>query len=392
MQRQQQLDNPQLVPNGDDKPATCADLSGDDRDTCTSYADGWYTSYVGWVVFESLVPLSKVARAGKVLEKLTPEQIRRYAAAAKSVREQVGAAKQATGVRIADTLATGKAISRTAAQRALREARAVGQQLRRTRLYQRLSPSALRVVTNDSGDLDVSFRRSVDRADSGTTATQAEIDDALQKIEELNSEQQRTAKQFVCDTEVDGQGLKLISEIDEQTLRRLTDIEDSAEFRQALARQNTRGVVDADQIQSATAKIDEIDGVKQTRAKRLIEETSDGAGVQLIDGLKDGTDLRTLLNEDPDSLQTVADWNANPDAYQYIDSDLNAEDFAYVANNGEISETQFVVKLPTMISDGFKKEYTLPSHQTSRAADLDILKKGTSTKNKLTAKQVRQSG
>jgi hypothetical protein len=174
VKRQQRSDNPQLDPDDDNNPTSCADLSGDDEETCKSYSRGWYQGYIGWVVFESVVPFGQITRAGKALERiedLTPEQIRRYAAAAKSVREQVGAATQATKVRLADTLAKGRAISEAAAQRVLGEARTVGQQLRVSRKLQNTNAGTPLATSAEGQKLLGKILIRTDRPDAGFLAS-----------------------------------------------------------------------------------------------------------------------------------------------------------------------------------------------------------------------------
>jgi hypothetical protein len=127
--------------------------------------------------------------------------------------------------------------------------------------------------------------------------TDGEVDSALRSIDDLDDQQSReTAKQFVRNTEVDGQALKLIDEVDDQTLRRLTDLDDGAQFRKALARQNTRDVVDAQQIRQTVKTVEELDGPEQRRAMRLVERTPSGGGLKLVRGL-DTSKLKRLLSD-----------------------------------------------------------------------------------------------
>ncbi|WP_226023710.1 hypothetical protein [Halomicrobium salinisoli] len=84
----------------------------------------------------------------------------------------------------------------------------------------------VRVALDGSGDVDESFRRALARAaDSDAVDSYAQLDRAVRKIDELEGERKRRAKQLIADT--DGAGVRFVDEFDKKQLRSLSDeIED----------------------------------------------------------------------------------------------------------------------------------------------------------------------
>lgn len=130
-----------------------------------------------------------------------------------------------------------------------------------------------------------------------------QLDTAVRRIGKLDGQRRQVAKQFVRNTEVDGQALKLISEIDESTLRRLTDLDDGTQFRQALARQNTR-------LRDGIESFSEEDVDALTRTYLNLESSRDGElSTEEIDKL--GEALGTANNVDVGPRKDPSDVVAN---------------------------------------------------------------------------------
>jgi len=123
------------------------------------------------------------------------------------------------------------------------------------------SDGPARRVAADGG-VDNGFRIGIARAaDSGAIDSFDQIDDAVRKIEDLDGPANRQAKLLVYDT--DGAGVKLVDELDDETLQTVldVDIDRARELRAAFARNYRHGHASVDDIEEFARYVDDLEGI-----------------------------------------------------------------------------------------------------------------------------------
>jgi hypothetical protein len=109
------------------------------------------------------------------------------------------------------------------------------------------------------------------------------------------------------------------------------------------AGKNAKAITQFEQIRH----LDELAPDEQTALLRQLGDAADSRATrQFLNDLDDVDDVRFLLDEDVPTLNRLTRWYTNPDAHRHIDPDLSADDLVHVARNGDVSETQLVVKGP----------------------------------------------
>jgi len=107
----------------------------------------------------------------------------------------------------------------------------------------RADPQTVRLIADGSGNVDDAYDRAVIRAaNSDSIGSYKQLDRAVRKVDDLDGTQQRRAKQLIAET--DGAGVKLVDELDDDTLRRVLGDSD----------------IDAADLSRATRKYGELDG------------------------------------------------------------------------------------------------------------------------------------
>ncbi|MFC7072618.1 hypothetical protein ACFQJ7_17185 [Halovenus rubra] len=267
------------------------------------YRVNWFRGYIGFAAFQMTSPGGQVAKALKsssklnsVVSKVDSSRLSKAVEFARKANLKKQRAVAKTKFKVREQLLKAKELTKSGANRLLDGAKTASQVLRRGTVNKQLDTQTLRIMADGSGDVDETFRQAVYRAADGDTIdSYDQIDQAIQKTGKLDSAKKTRAKQLVIET--DGEGLKLIGELDDTAVKKLTRIDgsDADTFRQSLVRQYAEGAVDAADIQQTIQQVRELDSAKQQRAMQLVEETPDAGGIQLLDEL-DTDNLGSLLS------------------------------------------------------------------------------------------------
>jgi hypothetical protein len=167
----------------------------------------------------------------------------------------------------------------------------------------------VRVALDGSGSLDESFRRSLARAADGETIdSYAQLDRAVRDIEDLSGPRQRRAKELVADTE--GEGIRLIDEMDDSSTSQLLDT----------------SVSRPERFRAQLARFSDEDQFSVGRSEQFLRDAEELKSAN-VDGFDDGSG--SIIDEF--TTQTNADFQARGIQYE-----------TRVAANGDINDIEAV--------------------------------------------------
>ncbi|RLM32587.1 hypothetical protein [Haloarcula sp. Atlit-120R] len=116
-------------------------------------------------------------------------------------------------------------------------------------------PQTVRLIADGSGDVDDAYDRAViQAANSDSVASNKQLKRVVRKVDELDGTRQRRAKQLIAET--DGAGVKLVDELDDNTLRRTLRDSD----------------VEIDELSRATRKYGGLDEDDARQFRRILDD------------------------------------------------------------------------------------------------------------------------